>query len=122
MAEHLHRFALAVLAVTGALYLWPLGAAGGQEPQAMYLQWLLGLLGASLIASLALPRLRAPALGAAILSKMALLGAAAQQAQVTAGGADLAMLAALLMAAAILAREALQEARWDGVLPLRREG
>lgn len=122
MAEHLHRFALAVLATAGALYLWPLAATGGDGPQAMYLQWLLGLLGASLLASVPLPKLRAPALGAAILSKMALLGVAAQQAQITAGGSDLALLAALLGAAAILAREALQEARWNGVLPLRREG
>lgn len=122
MAEHLHRFALAVLAVTGALYLWPLAATGSDGPQAMYLHWLLGLLGASMLASLAIARLRAPAVGAAILSKMALLGASVQQAQVAAGGIDLALLAALLLAAAILAREALQEARWDGVLPLRREG
>lgn len=121
MAEHLHRFALAVLAAAGALYLWPLAAADGGGPQALYLQWLLGLLGASLLASVPLPKLRAPALGAAILSKMALLGVAAQQAQ-AAAGADLALLAALLAAAAILAREALQEARWNGVLPLRREG
>jgi hypothetical protein len=122
MAEHLHRFALAVLAAAGVLYLWPLAVAGGDGPQAMYLQWLLGLLGASLLAAVPLPKLRAPALGAAILSKMALLGVAAQQAQPAAGGSDLALLLALLAAAAILGREALQEARWNGVLPLRREG
>jgi hypothetical protein len=120
MDDFLHRTALGAMALAGAAYLW--AAAGPAEgPQAAYLHILLALLGLSLLAALAMPRLRAPAVGAAILGKLALLGAAVHGAPVAASALDLAMLAALVAAAAVLVRETVREARWDGVLPLRRE-
>lgn len=120
MDDYLHRMALAAMALAGAAYLW--GAwTPADGPQAAYLQILLGLLGASLLAALVVARLRPAAVGAAILGKLALLGAAVHGVPVTAGGLDVALLAALMAAAAVMAREAIREARWDGVLPLRRE-
>lgn len=120
MDDYLHRMALGAMALAGAAYLWA-GVGPAEGPQAAYLQTLLGLLGASLLAALAVPRLRPAAVGAAILGKVALLGAAVQGAPVAAGGLDVALLAALMAAAAVMVREAIREARWDGVLPLRRE-
>lgn len=141
MHDLAHRFAIALLVFCGllsaALVPWDPGFANVQDYfsdsggpwavlQTQHRHFLLGLLGASLVLSAFVPALRAASLGASILSKLAYVGLALASVQ-HAGDLALAvwlegaMALALMAAAAVLAREARQEARWHGVLPLRPE-
>jgi peptidoglycan/LPS O-acetylase OafA/YrhL len=92
--------------------------------QTQHWRFVLGILGAGLIVCAFVPALRPAAIGTALLSKLAFLGLA------LAGGLDAvaaaglmhgvwleaAMVVALLAAGAILAGQAWQEARWNGML------
>jgi len=92
-------------------------------PLVWHRQLLLGVLGAGLVLSACVPVLRLAAAGAAILSKLGFLAISlTAAAPVTSSQWLEALLLVLLAAAAsVFAREALQQARWDGVLPLRQE-
>lgn len=123
-----HRAAVAALFLAGALMAaspWAIGAdlpLPGDAMPAVSLVWqgqfLLALLGLGVLGAALLPALRPAALGAAILSKLGLLVLAPAAA---ASWQDAAVLALLVGAAAVFAREAWLQARWDGVLPLRQE-
>jgi len=132
MHELLHRTALTALAAAGALVWispWLAGSApvagpdlAGLAPLLAQRQFMLGLLGAGLLLALALPRLRLAAIAAALASKLAFLAIAWGLASVPgplAVAADGASVALLLFAGAVFLREAWQQARWDGMLPLR---
>lgn len=121
MHELLHRSAVAALLLSGALTAFmPADMGLLLDPAAASLlahrQFMLGLLGAGLLVAVFVPSWRLPAVGAAIVSKAALLiifpGAAALEST---------LLLLLLAAAMVFAREAWQEARWHGMLPLRPE-
>ncbi|HSV34315.1 MAG TPA: hypothetical protein VLI46_02100 [Ramlibacter sp.] len=137
MHDFAHRSALALLVACGllsvALVAFDPGFADlldyfAASPgpwavlQTQHRHFLLGLLGASLILSAFVPALRPAALGASILSKVAYLALAL--ATVSQPGAlapvawlEAALVLGLISAAALLAREAWQEARWHGMLP-----
>ncbi len=126
MNDLAHRVAVALLVACGllsaALVPWDSGFAGVLL-QAQHRYFLVGLLGASLVLSAWLPALRPAAVAASLLSKLAflalVLGSAAPGVPDFVAYLEAAMALALAGAAAVLAREAWQEARWHGVLPLR---
>ena len=128
MHELFHRTALAALAAAGGLIWvspWLAGPAWG-APTTLLAQWqfMLGLLGAGLGLALFLPRLRAAAIAAALVSKLAFLAISWRLAAAVdplALAADTSSVLLLVFAGAVFAREAWQQARWDGMLPLRTE-
>jgi hypothetical protein len=91
---------------------------------AQHRQVMLAMLAGALILAPWVPMLRIPAAAAGILAKGALLALAwASGDNPSAGLApDAVQLVALLAAAAILFAQSRQEARWNGGLPVRREG
>lgn len=132
MHDFFHRAALATLLMVGLatalspLSLPPAAVAGAGSLQSALLQGqlLVALVGLGLVLALVMPNLRAAALGAAILSKAGFLVITGPQAEAAGVGfwLEAAQLLLLLAAAAVLAGEARQQARWEGVLPLRQEG
>ncbi len=132
MHDFFHRAALATLLMVGLatalspLSLPPAAVAGAGSLQSALLQGqlLVALVGLGLVLALVMPNLRAAALGAAILSKAGFLAITGPQAEAAGVGfwLEAAQLLLLLAAAAVLAGEARQQARWEGVLPLRQEG
>lgn len=121
MHELLHRLAVALLLVAGVLTAGAPFAVGlPPDPQAAVLlahwQFMRALLGVGLVIAAFLPSWRLPAVAVALICKGALLVVSPQVSGVAA-----AVLPALVVAAAVLAREAWQEARWDRMLPLRTE-
>lgn len=138
MDDFLHRLAVMVLVISGllsiALVPWdPVSteslnyfAGSWLAAQAQHRELILTLLGVSLVISAVVPAVRLASMAASILSKVAFLGltfanfsqvaALATEAWLEAG-----MVAALLASAAVFVREARQEARWNGMLPLRSE-
>jgi hypothetical protein len=119
MHDFSHRAAVAALFIAGILMAVSPWLARSAD---LWLgQLLLSVLGLGVIAAGALPVLRAAALGAAILSKLLFLFLAPAAAVQPSYGVDTAVLALLLGAAVVFVREAWQQARWDGVLPLRQE-
>ena len=138
MHDFLHRAAIALLLVSGVLTTVAsvesidasrsVADAAGALPQLLVQHWgfMMGLLGAGLVLAAVLPSLRLPVLGAAVLSKSAFAAIALTSGAAEAGGLsaalfELAMLTLLLSAGAVFVREAWQEARWHGMLPLRPE-
>jgi hypothetical protein len=131
MHELFHRTALVALAAAGGLF-WVspwlagpgLGALGAPTGLAAQWQFMLGLLGAGLVLALFLPRLRPAAIAAALVSKLAFLAISwrlAAAADPLAVAADTTSVLLLSFAAAVFARQAWQQARWDGMLALRTE-
>jgi len=128
--ELLHRCAVAFLLLAGVLTAvmpadW---LAAGTLPAglAVHRQLLAGLTAVGLIVAVAVPSWRMPAAAAAIVSRTAFLiidAALPGTAPALAGPVALeaVLLVLLLAAAAVFAREAWQEARWNGVLPLPLE-
>jgi hypothetical protein len=121
MHELLHRLAVALLVVAGALTASSPFAMGlPPDPQAASLlahwQFMLVLLGTGLLIAAFVASWRLPALAAAIITKGAFLVISPDAAVLEAG-----LLLLLLVAAVALGREAWQEARWDRMLPLRPE-
>jgi hypothetical protein len=126
---HLHRLAVAVLLLSGLLGALPFSpgpatASGAIEVQ--HRDFMLGLLSAALVLSAFVPPLRLPAVAASLLSKLAFIAVAV--ATVLGGEPAPAQMwletlltMTLLGAGAVLWREARQDARWNGVLPLRAE-
>lgn len=138
MHDILHRIATASLLVCGVLTTIgsvesidasrSVADAAGAVPLLLMQHWgfMMGLLGVGLLLATVLPSLRLPAVGAAVLSKMAFAAIALTSGAADAGGLpavlfELAMLTLLLSAGAVFLREARQEARWHGMLPLRTE-
>lgn len=127
MNDLMHRLALAVLVVSGLLTAalpWAPPEAAG-VPLVLHRQFMVGLLGLGLALAAALPSLRLPAIAAAVLSKAAFIALALVSPETQVGGlAAIALetvLAGLLCAAAaVFLREAREDARWHGMLPLRR--
>jgi hypothetical protein len=136
MHDLTHRSALIVLVSCGVLSIVELPwnstlselsaysywGAGWSVVQTQHWYFMLSILAAGLVVSAFVPALRMGAIGAAVLSKLAYIALGMD----ATGLADLArleaaMVLALLAAAAILAREAWQEARWNGMLPVRLE-
>jgi|GEM_PF-4722557 len=132
MHDFSHRVALATLLLVGLVTaLSPLSVsataaagAGSLEPAVLQGQLLVALVGLGLVLALFMPQLRVAAVGAAIVSKAGFLAITAPQAAPAGAGfwLEAAQLLLLLAAAGILAGEARQDARWEGVLPLRQEG
>jgi hypothetical protein len=127
MTAHLHRLGIAALLLSGLIGvypLWEMTTAAAIEVQ--HRDFMLGLLSATLFLSAFLPKLRLPAIAASVLSKLAFIAVAAATA---ASGEPVVaqlwlegLLAAALLAAGIgFWREGRQEARWDGMLPVRWE-
>ena len=121
MHELLHRLAVALLMVSGALTVCSPFAIGlPLDPHAASLlahwQFMLVLLGIGLVIAAFVPSWRLPAVALAIASKAAFL-------VITPGVAalEVALLLLLVLAGAVFAREAWQEARWHGMLRLRSE-
>lgn len=139
MNDFSHRFALVVLLSCGLLSItlvpWSSSVSAAWEYPSQAVAWnllptqhwqtMLAILAVGLAASAFVPALRPGAISAAVLSKVAYITLAALEAPVLPATAwwEAAMCVALLAAAGVLAREAWQEARWDGraVLPLRPE-
>ncbi|HWP13574.1 MAG TPA: hypothetical protein VNN06_17270 [Ramlibacter sp.] len=139
MHDLAHRFALIVLVGCGVLSVVELPwsstlsglsaysnwGAGWNVVQMQHWYFMLGILAAGLVVSAFVPALRMGAIGAAVLSKLAylgfVLGVDAATGLADSAWLEAAMVLALLAAAVILAREAWQEARWNGMLPLRSE-
>ncbi|NPC58067.1 hypothetical protein [Caenimonas soli] len=121
MHELLHRLAVALLLVSGALTACAPFAIGlPLDPQAAGLlahwQFMLVLLGTGLVIAAFAPSWRLPVVTAAIITKGAFLVFSPNAAVLEAG-----LVLLLLVAAIVFAREAWQEARWDRMLPLRSE-
>jgi hypothetical protein len=131
MHELPHRLGVAVLLLSGALtafvpaHAWlPIDWAAYSI--AIYGQFVLALLGTGLLLAAFLPSWRLPAIVVAIMSKSAflvILAAAPDLVPPFPGAAALERLLLLLLmaAGAVFAREAWQEARWNGMLPIRLE-
>lgn len=131
MHELPHRFAVAGLLLSGLLtallpiQAW-LPADAAAHGMVGYSQFLLALLGTGLLVAAFVPSWRLPVVVAAILSKGALLAILAVGPGLTAPfpGAvalEAAVLLLILAAGAVFLREAWQEARWNGMLPVRLE-
>lgn len=125
MHDLFHRLAV-VLLVTAGLATLVEAAAAGRAPDTLWLrhhQVLVALIGAALAVAPWWAALRAPAVGAGLLSKLALVAVALLEGPATAGPSWLAVqgvvLVLLAATGAILAREARQEARWN--MGLRQE-
>jgi hypothetical protein len=121
MHELLHRLAVALLLLAGALTACSPFAIGlPLDPQAAGLlahwQFMLVLLGTGLVIAAFVTSWRLPALAAAIITKGAFLVISPDAAVL-----DAALCLLLLVAAVVLGREAWQEARWDRMLPLHPE-
>ena len=127
MAAHLHRLGIAVLVLsglTGVVSLWQVTNPGAIELQ--HRDVMLGLLSGTLLLSVLLPTLRLPAIAASVLSKLAFIAVAVAtlgSGEAASGQVLLEVLltAALVATGAMFWREWRQEARWNGVLPLRPE-
>ncbi len=130
MYELLHRFAIAVLLAGGALTagvypeIW-LPAGSAAAGLLAHRHFMLVLLGTSLMVAAVLPSWRLPVVAAAVMSKadFLLVWRSVPHLAISPGPAVLeaTLLLLLLGAAAIFAREAWQDARWHGMLPLRPE-
>ncbi len=125
MQDLTHRFAVAILLICGFLSAIVIPWDAGHAVEARQLQFILGLLGASLVLSAFVPALRLPAVGASVLCKVGYLvllwdgdGFARMSPIVW---VEAVMLLALGAAAVVLMREAWQEARWHGMLPWHPE-
>jgi hypothetical protein len=121
MHELLHRLAIALLLMAGTLIAGlPFAVGSTLDPQAAGLlahwQFMRMLLGMGLVIAAFVPSWRLPVLAVAIICKGAFVVISPNVAVLEA-----AVLAALLFAAIVLAREAWQEARWDRMLPIRSE-
>lgn len=134
MHDSSHRLALAMLLLAGCLTLaLALGAAAGLEPArpadglliplAWHRHLLAVMIGVGLVVAAFVPALRFAAAAMAIVDKASFLAVS-----LAAGipldarhGLDAALLLPLVAAVALLAHSARQEARWEGVLPLRPE-
>jgi len=127
MNAHLNRLGIAVLLATGVVGVFSIWQA--TNPAAVEVQhrdFMLGLLSVALLFSAAVPQLRLPAISASVLSKLAFIAAAAAT---QAGGEavpsqvwlEVLLTVALVAAGIVFAREAWQEARWNGMLPIRLE-
>jgi hypothetical protein len=131
MHDFARRTAIGGLLVTGlltALSPWlvpahPVVPADALWPMLLQGQLLVVVLGAGLLLASFLPQLRLAMVGAAIVSKAGFLAATLPQRSLAAPvqAFEAALLVLLLAAAAVLSLQALQQARWDGVLPLRTE-
>lgn len=126
-----NRAALAVLLTVGIATAVPpvveVAQASLVDPQALFFvlhrHWLLAVLGLALVASVFFPILRPAAVSGAVLSKAGTLAIAAGAGAVPSSGLwpEALGLGALIVTGAWLARAAWQQARWDGLLPLRPE-
>ena len=121
MHELLHRLAVALLLLAGALTAsspFAIGLPLDSQVAGLLAHWqfMLVLLGTGLVIAAFVPSWRLPALAAAIITKGAFLVFSPDAAVLEAG-----LLLLLLVAAAVLGREAWQEARWDRMLPIRSE-
>lgn len=130
----LRRLCLAVLVLAGVLGIafppWEAGGmglidaallAGGEfAAQARHQRFVLDLLGVGLVLAAFWPGLRPAAIGAAVLSKLAYLALAWGSAQPhSALWLEGALVLALLVVGVVLGRQAVREARWNGVAGLR---
>ena len=128
MSELQHRLAVAALLAAALLtaiasFNPALSPADNALPLVLHRQFMQALLGLGLLLSAFVPGLRLAAIGGALPSNMALL---ALVPHATPGAATYAWAAGvslvpLLFAAAVFAREAWLQARWDGVIPSRQE-
>ncbi|MBX3589203.1 MAG: hypothetical protein KF796_21435 [Ramlibacter sp.] len=127
------RAAPALLVLAGLLTLLPLmpsavaarAAPDAGLPLLLHWQFMMALLGAGLLVAAFVPALRVAVLSGALLSKAALVllaltgpASAALQALAWVDGLALGLVAA---AGLMFLHAALQQARWDGALPYRRE-
>jgi hypothetical protein len=131
MHELPHRFAVGVLLLSGALtacmpaLVWmPMDSAA--FTLVVQGQFMLALLGTAMLVAAFVASWRLPAVVAAIMSKSAVLviwATAPDLVPPFPGAAALegALLLLLMAGAAVFAREAWQEARWNGMLRLRLE-
>ena len=133
----LRRLCLAVLILAGVLGIafppWEAGgmgltdaallAGGDFAAQARHQRFVLDLVGVGLVLSAFWPALRAAAIGTAVLGKSAFLVLAWGSAQpLPALWLEGAIVLSLLCVAAVLGRQALREARWEGLSTLRGQG
>jgi hypothetical protein len=126
MHDLLHRLAAGLLFAVGVATLAE-AASMGRQPATLWLQHhqaLLALTGAALVLAPWWAPLRTPATAVALLSKLALLAVAlpvpADTANPLSLWAELPQVVMLLVAGAILVREARLEARWN--MAWRQEG
>ena len=120
MQDMSHRVAVAALLLCAVLVAGTYGdVSASASPWMQHRQFMLGLLGAGLALSAFVPGLRPAAIGATVLSEISFLAIAwpAPAAQEVAVHAAVVLL--LAFAGAVFLREAVQQARWDGVLPSR---
>ncbi|HET6829357.1 MAG TPA: hypothetical protein VFH35_11795 [Ramlibacter sp.] len=119
MQDLSHRAAVVALLIAGILMaVLPWLAPGANLWPG---RLLLTVLGFGVVAAAFFPVLRAAVLGGAVLSQPLFLFLAPVDAAQPLYGVHAAVLALLVGASAVFVREAWQEARWDGVLPLRQE-
>jgi len=119
--EHLARAILFVVGVIAALVLWVLPPADGAL--LLHHQFMIALLAAALAAAALFRGLRPAVVTAALLSQAGFVGIALATPGYGASTAlylNLAGMAALLCAGALLLASSRQQARWDGLRPRRR--
>lgn len=115
------RIAVAVLAVAGLATL----ALSAQSvpltvPLLLHRQIMTAMLGGALLLSIVLPVLRLPTVGAAVLTKVTLVGVllAVPGSESLQAMAEAVLALMLAAAGAVFVHEKRQEARWDSGLPL----
>jgi hypothetical protein len=127
VATHLHRFGIAVLLLSGLLGVLPLWDAPNPAViEVQHREVMLVLLSATLFLSAFASKLRLPAIAASVLSKLGFIVVAVAT---TSGGEPIStqvwlevlLTGALVAAGIVFAREAWQEARWNGMLRIRLE-
>jgi hypothetical protein len=124
MRDLVHSLAIACLVLCGAMTAglalpawWAAGS--GSENLMAHRQFMLTLLGVALVVAASVPSWRGPTLATAIAAKAAFLLFWSSGSPSPTLALESAVLLLLVGAGAVLAREALQEARWQGVvLPL----
>lgn len=127
MPELSHRLAVAALLVAGLLTAVPVLLPDSVSfPLMQHRQFMQAMLAMGVCLSAFVPLLRLAAIAGALLSNGALvaLGLAAgplPQSLMLQVGIAAAALLPLLWAGVVLGREAWQQARWDGVIPLRQQ-
>jgi hypothetical protein len=124
MRDLAHSVAIACLVLCGAvtaglaLPAW-WAAAPAPENLVAHRQFMLVLLGVALVVAASVPSWRGPTLATAVVAKAAFLAFWSAGSPSSALALESAVLLLLVGAGAVFAREALQEARWQGlVLPL----
>jgi hypothetical protein len=114
LSERATRALLMGMGLATALCIPSLAPAGANPVPVLYHQYVVGLLALALVAAAFLPAIRLAVVGTGVLVKAGFVAIAVAMPEAPALAAEWALLAGLLGTGALLLREWLREARWDG--------